>query len=67
MIPPNFQLTTDGQNEQLQVWNTSIMKYMHDVHGRYGHDNAKYNPCTLGMNERGGMNTDEFEAYVKNS
>jgi hypothetical protein len=34
IIPPHFQLTTDGQNEQLQVWNTSIMKYMHDVHGR---------------------------------
>jgi hypothetical protein len=25
-IPPHFQLTTDSHNEQLQVWNTSIMK-----------------------------------------
>jgi hypothetical protein len=67
MIPPHFQLTTDGQNEQLQVWNTSNMKYMHDVHGKFGSDIAKYHPCTFGMNERGGMNTNEFELYVKNS
>jgi hypothetical protein len=67
MIPPHFQLTTDGQNEELQVWNTSIIKYIHDVYGRFGYDNCKYHPCTFGMNERGGMNKEEFEEYVKNS
>jgi hypothetical protein len=67
MIPPHFQLTTEGQNEELQVWNTSIIKYMHDVHGRFGFNGDKYHPCTFGMNERGGMNKDEFEEYVKNS
>jgi len=67
LIPPHFQLTTEGQNEELQVWNTSIIKYMHDVHGCFGFDDGKYHPCTFGMNERGGMNKDEFEEYVKNS
>jgi len=67
MIPPHFQFTTDGQNEALQVWNTSIIKYMHDVKGRFGHEQEKYHPCTYGMNEKGGMNKWEFEEYVKNS
>jgi hypothetical protein len=67
MIPPHFQLTTDGQNEELQVWNTSIIKYMLDVHDRFGCDDGKYHPCTFGMNERGGMNKDKFKEYIKNS
>ena len=65
MIPPHFQFTTDGQNEELQVWNTSIIKYMHDIKGRYGHEEEKYHPCTFGMNEKGGMNKLEFEEYIK--
>jgi len=65
MIPPHFQFTTDGRNEELQVWNTSIIKYMHDIKGRYGHEEEKYHPCTFGMNEKGGMNKLEFEEYIK--
>jgi hypothetical protein len=67
MIPPHFQLTTESQNEEIQVWNTSLMKYMHDVHGRFGYDEPKYHPCTFGMNEKGGMTKDEFKEYIKNS
>jgi len=67
MIPPHFQLTTDGQSEELQVWNTSLIRYMHHIFGRFGYHEDKYHPCTFGMNEKGGMNTDEFEDYVKNS
>jgi hypothetical protein len=67
LIPPHFQLTTDSQNEEVQVWNTSISKYMHDVYGKFGCEDEKYHPCTFGMNERGGMNKEEFEEYVKNS
>ena len=40
---------------------------MHDVKGRFGHEQEKYHPCTYGMNEKGGMNKWEFEEYVKNS
>ncbi len=67
MIPPHFQLTTDGQNEELQVWNTSLVKYMHHIFGRFGYDDGKYHPCTFGMNDKGGMTKDEFEEYIKNS
>jgi hypothetical protein len=67
MIPPHFQLTTDSQNAEMQVWNTSIIKYMHDVYGKFGSDDEKYHPCTFGMNPKGGMNKEEFEDYVKNS
>jgi len=67
LIPPHFQLTTESQNEEVQAWSISIIKYMHDVNGQFGHDHARYHPCTFGMNERGGMNKEEFEQYVKNS
>jgi hypothetical protein len=32
-----------------------------------GHDIEKFHSCTLGMNEKGEMNTVEFEAYMQNS
>ena len=67
MIPPHFQLTTDGQSEELQVWNTSLIRYMHHILGRFGYGEDKYHPCIFGMNDKGGMNTDEFEDYMKNS
>jgi len=66
-VPPHFQLTTDGQSEELQVWNTSLIRYVHHIRGRFGYGKEKYQPCTFGMNDKGGMNTDEFEEYVKNS
>jgi len=65
-IPPHFQLTTESQNEEVQAWSISIIKYMHDVNGQFGHDHARYHPCTFGINKRGGMNKEEFEQYVKN-
>jgi hypothetical protein len=67
LVPPHFQFTTDGQNEEVQVWKTSIIKYMHDIYGKFGYEVEKYHPCTFGMNEKGGMNTYEFEEYLKNS
>jgi hypothetical protein len=67
IIPPHFQLTTDGQNEELQVWNTSLIRYMHHIFGRFGYDGGKYHPFTFGMNDKGGMTKDEFEEYLKNS
>jgi hypothetical protein len=40
---------------------------MHHILGRFGYGEDKYHPCTFGMNDKGGMNTDEFEDYMKNS
>jgi hypothetical protein len=40
---------------------------MHDIHGRYGYDHDKYHPCTFRMNNKGGMDTMEFEEYIENS
>jgi hypothetical protein len=41
------------------------MKYMHDVHDRFGYDEPKYHPCTFKKNEKGGMIKDEFKEYSK--
>jgi hypothetical protein len=40
---------------------------MHDIYGKFGYDYEKYPPCTFGTNEKGSMNKDEFEEYMKNS
>jgi hypothetical protein len=37
------------------------------MHGKFGYENERYHPCTVGMNAKGGMNKDEFEECVKNS
>jgi hypothetical protein len=61
MIPPHFQLTTDGQSEELQVWNTNLIRYMYHMFGGFGYPEDKYHPCTFGMSNKGGMNTNDKE------
>ena len=38
-----------------------------DTRSRFGCAEERIWPCTIGMNEKGGMTDDEFEKYVDNS
>ena len=38
-----------------------------DTHGRFGCAEERIWPCTIGMNEKGGMPDNEFEKYIDNS
>jgi hypothetical protein len=40
---------------------------MHRIHGRYINGTTEKLPVTVGVNEKGGMDSVEFEKYVKNS
>jgi hypothetical protein len=35
--------------------------------GRFGCDEERMWPCTIGLNEKGGMNDEEFDKYINNS
>ena len=38
-----------------------------DARGRFGCAEEGIWPCTIGMNEKGGMTNDEFKTYIDNS
>ena len=37
---------------------------MKNVRGKFGHNEVKTFPCTIGLNEKGGMDKEEFEKYL---
>ncbi len=37
---------------------------MNNVKGQFGHNEVKTFPWTFGLNEKGGMDTDEFQKYL---
>ncbi len=37
---------------------------MKNVIGQFGHDEVKTFPCTFGLNEKGGMDKEEFKKYI---
>jgi hypothetical protein len=37
------------------------------VYGQFGFDSPRYHNCTFGLNEKAGMNAEEFQKYLMNS
>jgi hypothetical protein len=44
-----------------------FLTHVCDTHGRFGHDEEQVWPCTIDLNEEGGMNDEEFDKYIDNS
>jgi hypothetical protein len=44
-----------------------FLTHILDTRGRFGCEEERSWPCTIGMNEKGGMTDDEFEKYINNS
>jgi hypothetical protein len=44
-----------------------FLTHICDTRGRFGCDKERVWPCTIGLNEKGGMNDEEFDKYIDNN
>jgi hypothetical protein len=66
-VPPHFQLPTSATAEEREKVRYEFLTHILDTRGRFGCAEERIWPCTIGMNEKGGMTDDEFEKYIDNS
>jgi len=66
-IPPHFQLKTTAKTDSRERFNMSFLLHAHNVNVRFGHEERRLLPCTLGMNEKAGMNAEELDKYFHKS
>jgi len=58
-VPPHFQLPTSATAEEREkIW-FEFLTHTMDTRGRFGCAEERIWPCTIGMNEKGGMTDDE--------
>ena len=67
VIPPHFQFSTTAKSSDREKLRLETVRFMKDVRGKFGHDVEKKFPCTFGLNEKGGMDKEEFEKYILHS
>jgi len=65
-IPPHFQFPTRAKGENAKI-DVQVYEFVKGVLGKFGCEQAKVWQSTIGMNNRGGMDTEEFEKYVLNN
>ena len=66
-LPPHFQLKSTAKTDARERFNMSFLQHAHNVNVQFGHPEKKSLPCTLGMNEKAGMNAEELDKYFHKS
>jgi hypothetical protein len=66
-VPPHFQLPTSATAEEREKVCYKFLTHILDTRGRFGCEEERSWPCTIGMNKKGGMTDNEFEKYIDNS
>ena len=66
-LPLHFQLKTSAQTNDTQKLGIDFFKHAKDVYGKFGYKERRAFPCTWGMNEKAGMNSEELGKYFTNS
>ena len=66
-LPPHFQFSTKAKSIDTMRFRKETVVYMHNVRGKFGNNESKLWPCTVGLNEKGGMDDAEFEKYIQSS
>ena len=72
-LPPHFQFSTKAKTIEKERVRLEAVQFMKSVRGEFGNrdDSGSYVdkvwPTTIGLNEKGGMDEDEFEKYILNS
>ena len=62
-LPPHFQLKSEAAAAHQRVV-LDLLANMEKVRCKFGGETEEYRPCTVGMNEKGGMNSEELEKYI---
>ncbi len=66
-IPPHFQFATAAKSHEKEKIRAEFDRYTVKVKGKFGHPEEKLFPCTVAMNEKGGMDEKEFNDYFFNN
>ena len=66
-LPPHFQFMTSAQTDEGQQIRNECVRYMRRTIGTFGLGEEKSLPVSLGMNEKGGMDEEEFAKYIQNA
>ncbi|KAL3771166.1 hypothetical protein ACHAWU_004789 [Discostella pseudostelligera] len=66
-LPPHFQFMTSAQTDEGKQIRNDCIRYMMNVRGEFGLGEVVSKPVSIGMNEKGGMDEEEFAKYICNA
>jgi hypothetical protein len=66
-VPIHWQLPTAATTEDREKLRFDFLPHVSSTRGRFGCEEERVWPCTIGMNKKGGMNNEEFDKYIDNS
>ncbi len=66
-LRPHFQFMSSAQTDKGKRIQVECVRHMKNVMGEFGLGKMMACPATFVMNEKGGMDMDEFAAYIRNS
>ena len=66
-LPPHFQLKTTAKDVSRERFNIGFLLHAKNINAQFGHEEVTSLPCTVGMNDRAGMNAEELDKYFHKS
>ncbi len=66
-MPIHWQLPTAATAEEREKLRFEFLTHVCNTRSRFGCDEERVWPCTIGLNEKGSMNDEEFDKYINNS
>ena len=66
-IPPHFQFSTTAKSAETERINVQVAAFFQMVRGKFGCTEARTWGVSSAMNEKGGMDDEEFQKYLKGS
>ncbi len=66
-LPPHFQFMLLAQTDKGKQIHNDCVRYMKKTRGNFGLGKEAKLPVTFGLNEKGGMDKEEFSKYICNS
>ena len=63
-MPPHLQICTTAKTCERQKIQLELLQYLSTARGQFGHLAPQCFPVTIGMNEKGGMDEEEFGKYL---
>ena len=63
-LPPLFKFITKATDKFCEKIHYLLLQNMVQVLVNFDCEEGKYNPVTIGMNEKGGMEDEELEKYI---
>ena len=66
-VPIHWQLPTAATTKDREKLWFDFLRHVSSTHGRFGCEEERVWPCMIGLNEKGGMNDEEFDKYIDNS